>query len=218
MQSVRWRVTTAMDIATEIIGCFLPCALVWDLKMPPRIKFHIVMAFILRLPLIALAVVHLHSVYTFQDSRMPSLAASENLFWLQTMVTWSLVSATVPNLRGLLKSFDTQFGMGMPRVQSGRGQNDAYPLVTIGGSSSRSKKAGTIVSPRIGHTSRDTSGYEDHRRESSQQPSITQPTVNEEHSSSASIMEGDGIQALSRNGSQEHILQQQTGRRSAPDA
>lgn len=97
-----------------------------------KTKIQIILAFVFRLPLIALSALHLRSVSGYSKSKVPQLAVTESLFFLQIMITWSLVSATAPNLRQLLASFDTQFGMRRPPQNADENQ-DAYPLVKIGG-------------------------------------------------------------------------------------
>jgi ABC-type uncharacterized transport system YnjBCD permease subunit len=55
-QATRWQVLTALDITTELGLLLLPINLVWKLQMPRTKKAILLVAFYLRLPVIALSI------------------------------------------------------------------------------------------------------------------------------------------------------------------
>lgn len=98
--------------------------------MKAKFKAEVMLAFTFRLPMVPLSILHLQSLDNFQQSHDPRLDVTENLLYTQAMLVWSLISATIPSLRGFVKSFNTSFGM--PMAYENQGPRDMYPLVTIG--------------------------------------------------------------------------------------
>ncbi|KAL7758360.1 hypothetical protein ACKLNR_012887 [Fusarium oxysporum f. sp. zingiberi] len=103
-QNTRWAVITAMDILTEILTWLLVLQLSWSVNISYIRKCQVVMAFSFRIPLIALSAVHLAYTATYPASLEPQFAVTKALLCQQIMVAWSLISATVPNLKNFLKS------------------------------------------------------------------------------------------------------------------
>lgn len=90
------------------------------------------MAFSFRIPLIALSAVHLAYFGTYPASAEPQFAITNSLLCQQIMIAWSLISATVPNLKNFLKSFS--IGMGFPVAfdLSMSGSSNVYALQSLG--------------------------------------------------------------------------------------
>jgi hypothetical protein len=59
----------------------------------------------------ALAILHLHFVGNYLHSERPGLAIVPVLVCLQVELCWSIISATIPNLKAFVKSFSSGFGL-----------------------------------------------------------------------------------------------------------
>ena len=59
----------------------------------------------------ALAILHVHLVGNYIHSKNPSLAIVPALVCQQVELCWSLISATIPNLKPFVKSFSSGFGL-----------------------------------------------------------------------------------------------------------
>lgn len=75
------------------------------------LKFQVFLAFAFRLPLIALSVAHLNLFEQYLESNQPLFEISGTLLLQQVMLTYSLISATIPNLKSFMKSFSTGLGV-----------------------------------------------------------------------------------------------------------
>ncbi|OCL11754.1 hypothetical protein AOQ84DRAFT_386610 [Glonium stellatum] len=115
-QMSRWRLITILDGGSEIILVLIPAVMVYPLQMAFNLKFQVTLAFAFRLPLIALSILHLHYIPPTLNhtlSRSTSFVAIPALLIQQIQLCWSLLSATIPNLRSFMKSFHSGFGMDM---------------------------------------------------------------------------------------------------------
>ncbi|KAJ3455071.1 hypothetical protein FSOLCH5_003665 [Fusarium solani] len=130
-QNTRWAVITAIDIFTEILTWLLVVQLSWTVRMSFTRKRQVVMAFSFRIPLIALSAVHLACFGKYPGSTEPQFTVTNSLLFQQAMIAWSLISATVPNLKNFLKSFS--IGMGFPLAFdiSMYGSSNVYALQSL---------------------------------------------------------------------------------------
>ncbi|KAH6876836.1 hypothetical protein B0T10DRAFT_584820 [Thelonectria olida] len=130
-QDTRWAVITAIDIFTEFLTWLLVVQLSWTVNMSSTRKCQVVMAFSFRIPLIALSAIHLAYFGKYPGSAEPQFAVTNSLLVQQAMIAWSLVSATVPNLRNFLKSFS--IGMGFPLASNltTYGSSNVYALQSL---------------------------------------------------------------------------------------
>lgn len=115
------------------------------------------MAFSFRIPLIALSAIHLAYFRKYPDANEPQFAVINSVLFQQTMIAWSLISATVPNLKNFLKSFS--IGMGFPIAfdLSVYGSSNAYALQSLGNdhsqaTTSAAAAAATLTSVRVHHS------------------------------------------------------------------
>ncbi|KUI57214.1 hypothetical protein VP1G_04564 [Cytospora mali] len=111
-QFTRWVTITAFDVGSEILGCLLPVALVWSLNMTTKSKFHVFLAFSFRLPMVALSLLHLKYIHQYTKSPEPLFAITNPLLCQLGMLTWSLMSATIPNIKSFMRVFNFSMGMG----------------------------------------------------------------------------------------------------------
>jgi hypothetical protein len=114
----------------------LPIALTAPLQMPIKKKVQVVVAFAFRLPVIALSVLHYVRLISYVNAAEPLYSITDALVYQQAMLLWSLVAATIPNLKAFMKSFSLDFGLS----PFGKSQKSSdYPLhnLTIGSERTR---------------------------------------------------------------------------------
>ncbi|KAF4345621.1 hypothetical protein FBEOM_418 [Fusarium beomiforme] len=130
-QNARWGVITAIDILTEILTWLLVLHLSWSVNISFARKCQVVTAFSFRIPLIAISSVHLAYSRNYPGSLEPQFAVTNALICQQVMIAWSLISATMPNLKNFLKSFS--IGMGFPVAFdfTMSGSSKAYALQSL---------------------------------------------------------------------------------------
>lgn len=75
------------------------------------LKLQVFLAFAFRLPLVALSITHLSLFKPYIRSASPLFEISGSLLVQQVMLTYSLISATIPNLKSFMKSFSTGLGV-----------------------------------------------------------------------------------------------------------
>lgn len=143
---------TALDVSTEILTWMLIVQLSWTVNMSFVRKCQVAMVFSFRLLLVALSVCHLIYVDKYPTSAQPQFAIASSLLFQQVMIVWSLISATVPNMKNFLKSFSIGMGFPLPPDLSWYESNQSYQLRSLesrqprGASSTAAAGAGTITS------------------------------------------------------------------------
>jgi hypothetical protein len=136
-QDMRWAVITAVDIFTEVLTWLLIVQIAWTVNMSLHHKLQVAIAFSFRLPLIALSAIHMTYLSKYPASSEPQFVIINSLIFQQIMIVWSLIAATVPNMKNFLKSFSIGLGFPWAFDSSDYGSSNAYPLQIL--SSSRSK-------------------------------------------------------------------------------
>lgn len=134
-QLTRWRIIAAIDMLIELLLVLLPLAFIWPIQMKRYIKLQVAIAFSFRLPVIALAALHLHYMSKYINSPNPSKAIIPALVCQQFELSWSLLSATIPTLKAFMRSFNSGFGMEIdldtPYGYGSGGINGTYRLETM---------------------------------------------------------------------------------------
>lgn len=113
--------------------CMLPIILTYMLNMSAQMKVQVAFAFGFRVVLIPLALLYLSFFSAYPSSTEPAFYIVDSLLFQQAMLTASLITATIPNLKAFMKSFD--LGFGLMAEASAVGPR-SYALRTIGGSAS----------------------------------------------------------------------------------
>ncbi|KAJ4307584.1 hypothetical protein N0V84_012627 [Fusarium piperis] len=203
-QVTRWAVVTTIDILTEIFSWLLIVQLSWSVSMSFARKCQVAMAFSFRIPLIALSAIHLAYFSKYPDATEPQFAVTNSLLFQQTMIAWSLISATVPNLKNFLKSFS--IGMGFPLAfdLSVYGSSNVYALQSLGNDHSQATTSAGITSTsvRIHHPDGEPRGRPHNWRPD---PVSTQTTA--AHNYGTNIRDNISEEGeSSRTGSQEMII------------
>jgi hypothetical protein len=105
--------------------------------MPIKKKSQVVAAFAFRLPVIVFSVLHFVRIKRYPATDEPLYCVTDAVIQQQCMLLWSLVSATIPNMKAFLQSFSLDFGMGMGLDTSQK--SSSYPLknLTIGSARTR---------------------------------------------------------------------------------
>lgn len=106
-------------------------------------KLQVIMAFSFRLPLIILSGVHLAYFNKYPSSDEPQFYIIDSLLFQQAMISWSLISATVPNLKNFLKSFSIGMGFPLAYDDTMSGSGGAYVLRSF--ANSRSKANASVT-------------------------------------------------------------------------
>ncbi|KAF3074483.1 hypothetical protein CFAM422_003231 [Trichoderma lentiforme] len=140
-QNARWAVITAIDILTEILTWLLIVWVSWSVNMSFSRKCQVALAFSFRLPLIAFSAIHLAYFSKYPTSPEPQFAVTNSLLFQQTMIVWSLITATVPNMKNFLKSFSIGLGFPLAYDSSVYGSSNAYPLRSLENSRSKATSA-----------------------------------------------------------------------------
>ncbi|KAJ9644849.1 hypothetical protein H2204_001311 [Knufia peltigerae] len=147
-QFLRWQLITAFDVATECLLILLAIAIVVPVHISFALKCQVVFAFSFRLPLVALSILHLKYISDYTTSRNPGLALVYALVLQQVQLCWSLISATVPNLKSFVKSFSSGFGIQLDPSSTqeygsgGRSHRPSgYELGSVGKGNSQNRSA-----------------------------------------------------------------------------
>lgn len=135
-----------LDIILELalFGCAI--LLVSRLQTKFLKKSMVVIAFGLRMPIIAIIVARLT---TFNADAIQNFAREESLYlvWTVTQINFSLISTTLPILRPFVKDLSTFYGALRPSEYSGSSRSNSYPL-----SAFRTRRSdGTQVSSKKSH-------------------------------------------------------------------
>jgi hypothetical protein len=127
-QGTRWAIISALDASTELLLILMPSVIVWPLQLSFGLKVQVVTAFAFRVGYVALlssvgvidvdevyrvaALAIAHAVYSARTSTTlrPGLAFVPALALAEAELCWSLISATIPNLKSFMQSFNTGFG------------------------------------------------------------------------------------------------------------
>lgn len=207
LQFVRWKAITAFDIMTELAIGFLPVFLIVPLNMPWAQKINIAFAFSFRILLIIPAALHLRYVDAYLRSSQPQFAVTDVLMAQQVMLTWSCISACVPNLRGFMAAFSTGLGIqtlaNTMHPRRGSAYGGAYELRTIGSIPAKSRR-------RTAHWAEDQpreaiSEHGERFETPTFRPDSCAHEVTITHSSPSSVLTGDG-ESIARVGSREVII------------
>lgn len=168
-------------------------------------KIEVVLAFSFRLPLLVLSILHYTQVAKYQASAEPQFAAANSALYLQVMVLWSFISATIPNLRNFMKSFSIGMGLPVTFSISGYGSGNMYAMHAMSknksraaGSALRGTNGGVSSSSATASKSRPGEGSGAWRPDTT---SRTKTTVQRSENRDDLSDSGDG-----RNGSQELII------------
>lgn len=119
---VRWQVIAAFDIMTELALIANSIYLVHELQVPLRKKTVVVLAFALRLPLMAPIILRLRYLDLEFSSPDPTLTAALVSVCTQIETSYSIISATIPCLRPFMSSLNTHYGgPAKPKSNNGGG-------------------------------------------------------------------------------------------------
>ncbi|RFN45439.1 hypothetical protein FIE12Z_10305 [Fusarium flagelliforme] len=145
-QKERWIAIAVLDITSEILTLALIFQLVGSVNLACNRRWQVIVAFSFRLPLIAMSAVHVRAL-DFPSTDEPQFRITKALMIQQIMVAWSLISATMPNLKNFMKSFRFNIGMNFGVDTSAVSTPESIALQTFGGSTPNSPSpAGTVSS------------------------------------------------------------------------
>ncbi|EMD91799.1 hypothetical protein COCHEDRAFT_1101304 [Bipolaris maydis C5] len=98
---------TVGDIITEIIITSLPMLGLYNTQLPLKSKAAVMLAFSTRIPNIAISLSYLIASSTFMTNNHPPIAIIATVIWQIVLLSYNLMSATTPLLRGFTQGFKT---------------------------------------------------------------------------------------------------------------
>ncbi|KAJ8117396.1 hypothetical protein OPT61_g1387 [Boeremia exigua] len=137
---VTWlKVITAGDVVTEVMTVLLPIAGLFNLQMPRKARLLVVFAFSFRLLNTIMSIMYLVTFSNFTMKRQSATLVAPVVVWQNVLLSYNLMSATIPALKGFVKGFTTG-GVGYTGDMSisggGNGSRNTYelqPLSSAGG-------------------------------------------------------------------------------------
>ena len=97
-----------LDISSEVALVLVPIVLICRILLNPQHKAIIICTFAARLPVIAFTVLHLYYLNkSLDNSGDRGLEVVQPVVWLQILLLWSMVTASLPSFRPLVSPFDT---------------------------------------------------------------------------------------------------------------
>ncbi|KAL8999920.1 MAG: hypothetical protein Q9169_001326 [Polycauliona sp. 2 TL-2023] len=143
---VRWDIIGAIDIATEAALFGMSILLVKDLKMDVSKKTFVVVAFGLRLPMIAFTILRITSAQKWFDSTDLSYGGVYFIIWSIVESHFSICSSNIACLKPFIAAFNTSFGGSagineLSRMERSTGNSGSGTLKSIKGFASRRNKS-----------------------------------------------------------------------------
>ncbi|KAF2203202.1 hypothetical protein GQ43DRAFT_279254 [Delitschia confertaspora ATCC 74209] len=127
-QVMRWSVVTGLDVITEVISLVIPPYLVWQLQMKTEFKLRVISAFSFRILVIVFSVLHLDAWIKYTNAPASPFTVVPTLIWQQTLLGYTLVSATIPNLKAFLQSLSTNWGIDWGYSSNAYGTNGTFEM------------------------------------------------------------------------------------------
>ncbi|KAK4943226.1 hypothetical protein LTR66_014627, partial [Elasticomyces elasticus] len=108
--AAQWTAVAVFDVVTELALFGMAVQLVSGLLTKWSRKGRVVVAFGLRLPVAALAIIRLYYIHKQTRSPDPTLQAAITAILTQLEMYYGIMGATIPCLRPFLSGFETNFG------------------------------------------------------------------------------------------------------------
>ncbi|KAH7077609.1 hypothetical protein BKA63DRAFT_508591 [Paraphoma chrysanthemicola] len=146
-KSISWlQAITSIDVATEFIILLLPILGFYDTLMPLKRRLTVILAFSTRLPNVAISVNHLIAYSKFINDQQQAIDIISTINWQNVLLSYSLISATLPTLKGFTEGFNTagvSLGYGRDGTTYGAnsGTHGSHELQTISKIRTRPKVA-----------------------------------------------------------------------------
>lgn len=112
-QTTRWAVIMGIDVFLEVLLVAMTIINVLPLQLSKSTKGQIIISFAFRLLCVAFSVLHFHYIQRYNIDSSDGLNLVQVLNMMQIDLCWSIVSATIPNLKAFVKSFNSGFGLGV---------------------------------------------------------------------------------------------------------
>jgi hypothetical protein len=114
----RYKTVVIIDSVTETIIVTVPGYLFWRLNMPVVRKLQVLTIFSFRLPLVVLAGLFVNHWIKSVSMDHPGRHRTRALVYQQSELCVSLIAATLPCLKGFVRSFDTGSGVKVTLTSS----------------------------------------------------------------------------------------------------
>lgn len=183
--------------------------------MSRSIKFQVFVAFAFRLPLVGLSGVHLFLLKNYPQSSQPQFTIAGSLILRQVMLTYSLISATIPNFKSFMKSFSMGMGVSIGFIRNDlNNSSNAYPdpsFVSHTGSvglRSKRRNGNDVTSTTVAGSRIEDEGFE---LRPIFRPDQVQHEVTVKGRSDILSRTPDSERLPSQNGSQDMIIKKEVG-------
>jgi hypothetical protein len=159
------KAVAAGDVLTELIIILLPIIGFYDTLMPVKRRVTVILAFSTRIPYvqepppwdmrkqtltpqssrnIIISVIYLISYSRFINNRQPAISVVPTVAWQNALLSFNLMSATIPSLKGFTQGFMTagvSLGYAREGTTSGgmSGTHQSYELRSLAKSQTRPK-------------------------------------------------------------------------------
>ncbi|KAK5740130.1 hypothetical protein LTR17_004842 [Elasticomyces elasticus] len=104
---VRWRTISSLDLVLECGLVLLPLFLFSTIQMSVQKRAIVISAFAFRIPNGLLEMASSASYVSFLKHGQPSVGLATPIIWQEILIAWSLMSATIPVLKGFVGRFAT---------------------------------------------------------------------------------------------------------------
>jgi hypothetical protein len=138
---MRWSVVTGLDVITEVISLIIPPYLVWQLQMKTAFKLRVISAFSFRILAIVFSILHMDAWINYSNSTPSPFTVVPVLIWQQTLLSYNLVSATIPNLKSFLQSLSTNWGIDWGYSSNAYGSHGEFEMSNMKRSGATTSRA-----------------------------------------------------------------------------
>ena len=159
----RWTYVCTLDIITEFSIFAMSIYLVANLQMSLRIKATVILAFAIRVPVIAASATRLHYLHRQVYSSNPTLDGYLAAVWTQVQVSYSLIATAAACLGPFIRPFGKPYIADTTYNSRKRSYAPEYHLSKMtadksASSQGRSRRSGAHIYP--GHVGQEPARYE----------------------------------------------------------
>ncbi|USP80150.1 hypothetical protein yc1106_07424 [Curvularia clavata] len=158
IDSAPWiQALTAGDIFSEVAIILLPVLGLYGNKMDMEDKFIVMVAFSTRVPNIVFSIMYMLAYSDFAQNGQSAIQIVSTVAWQDTLLSYSLISATTPILKGFTQGFKTT-GLSLayardPTTGEVSGAQTSFELRSLTKWKSRTKAAPQDTTPQAHTTS-----------------------------------------------------------------
>ncbi|GBF62002.1 hypothetical protein TMEN_4526 [Trichophyton mentagrophytes] len=150
LKLVKWQFIVSFDVLSEVIIFLLAVHLIRELQMRFRTKLVVLSAFAARLPIIALAIVRLHTLDICGEQTNLTLDLIDSSVWTQISLNYNVIACTIFALKPFTAAVSTNYGTaGDQSLQNSKNNSHGS---TVDNSYSGDLESGTYTSRSKEHS------------------------------------------------------------------